>query len=583
MDTIELFMWGYQQHFQISAKVAAKSIFESLDKTLEPKIFLVGILVEEREDRHPVCLEPEDCGYEPRLFMDVREQAIHFEAVNPERNIIHSHPVARQTYDNRLKVSALRQAIQAPIQLYDEYQNTASFCSYPVLVQGYMVSTVLQLNRQAYNSYYSLSKERVHGRMKIATSLLDAAVTEFLNGCTEALTKPDPGAGLEVIGREADEIIRSAGKSFMYTPAWVGGELRGLHGLYHACNTISSMRYEGAEGIGKMVIAKPDHPNVEVVLALSAPVHMKDHRAVRKLLEISSNETCLLTNSAVIFGIGKTVGLYDQRREDLFVVNFTKHYTWEVLHADHVMMRVSYGQPNLPRPLVSKDRFIDNVRRIFRGITSKQIEKLWALVLEATKQKHGTMVVVSSKAQEETDRLEKQSIKIEPTHITPDIIKLVTSIDGAVLVDENAICYAIGVILDGVASEKGSSSRGARYNSAIRYTESRDNTLAIVVSVDGSVDLIPNLLPQISRFSIEEVINRLRKLSEEEELDVKKFNEVMTWLSEHQFYLLPEMCEEINRLRRQAEEHYMADTTVRVVHGDFAPSKDMNLSYFLEE
>jgi hypothetical protein len=47
MNIIELFMWGYQPHFQISAKVAAEEIFSRLDRNLNPKVFLVGVLVEE--------------------------------------------------------------------------------------------------------------------------------------------------------------------------------------------------------------------------------------------------------------------------------------------------------------------------------------------------------------------------------------------------------------------------------------------------------------------------------------------------------------------------------------------------------
>jgi len=58
-------------------------------------------------------------------------------------------------------------------------------------------------------------------------------------------------------------------------------------------------------------------------------------------------------------------------------------------------------------------------------------------------------------------------------------------------------CYAIGVIIDGIASGNGHTGRGARYNSAITYIndsvliETRDEKLcAIVISEDGDIDLI---------------------------------------------------------------------------------------------
>ena len=109
---------------------------------------------------------------------------------------------------------------------------------------------VLQLNRDAFYSDYSLEKDK-DDRYSLTTSLLDAAVREYLGLCSEALGKPDPGASFLVIDRDDDEIIRAAGKRLMYTPANAGNSSEGPHGLFEAGNIISSLRYEGAEGIGK--------------------------------------------------------------------------------------------------------------------------------------------------------------------------------------------------------------------------------------------------------------------------------------------------------------------------------------------
>ena len=50
------------------------------------------------------------------------------------------------------------------------------------------------------------------------------------------------------------------------------------------------------------------------------------------------------------------------------------------------------------------------------------------------------------------------------------------------------------MILDGRASGRGDSARGARYNSALRYVESSDHPcLAVVVSEDGLVDVITSV------------------------------------------------------------------------------------------
>ena len=58
----------------------------------------------------------------------------------------------------------------------------------------------------------------------------------------------------------------------------------------------------------------------------------------------------------------------------------------------------------------------------------------------------------------------------------------VTSIDGAtLLISRKGICYSIGVILDGKATNKGKSERGARYNSAVRYVENNKKKCVAVI------------------------------------------------------------------------------------------------------
>jgi DNA integrity scanning protein DisA with diadenylate cyclase activity len=294
-----------------------------------------------------------------------------------------------------------------------------------------------------------------------------------------------------------------------------------------------------------------------------------------------------LSDSDYVYGLGKVAGLYDYRAEDLFVIRFTKHYTWELLHVDHLMMRVAYGQPELPRLRMDKLKFASDVKRIFPRTTPMDIVQLWELVAEATRQKQGTTVVVSTGAQEEARRLCNQATVIEPIELTVQMMKLVTAIDGAVLIDPQSVCYAIGAILDGLATDKGTPSRGARYNSAIRYVESSKHPcMAIVVSEDGSIDLVPDLMPQIRRSQVMEAIGQLERLTAEEHFNLQLFSKTMDWLTQHRFYLLPAMCDRVNRLRRAVEavrDKLVDPSVVRVVYTDFVPNAEMSESYFVDE
>jgi hypothetical protein len=180
MHTIEMFMWGYQSHFRVSAQTAAEGIFDLLDEALSPKVFIVGTLARETDERHPICVEPEDCGYDPQKFADVQVLAEHLEAVDEERRLFHTHPVVQEGHERRIKAKALKNAIQTAVRRYDEYRGVVSFCSWPVLVEGYKVCVVLQFNRDAFQSHYALVRDKVDDRYEIATSLIDATIRECI-------------------------------------------------------------------------------------------------------------------------------------------------------------------------------------------------------------------------------------------------------------------------------------------------------------------------------------------------------------------------------------------------------------------
>lgn len=49
--TIEYFMWPYQDLFRAVRNGAAERLFSQLSKGLDPELFVVGFLAEDRDDR----------------------------------------------------------------------------------------------------------------------------------------------------------------------------------------------------------------------------------------------------------------------------------------------------------------------------------------------------------------------------------------------------------------------------------------------------------------------------------------------------------------------------------------------------
>ena len=147
--------------------------------------------------------------------------------------------------------------------------------------------------------------------------------------------------------------------------------------------------------------------------------------------------------------------------------------------------------------------------------------------------------------------------------------------------------HAIGVILDGVATEIGDPSRGSRYNSAVRYLETSEiATLFILVSEDGMINVLPDLRRRISRRELQDLIVNLRGEAEkvgEKDFNIEKFNNFYERLKSLNFYLSSEQCDAINELRRSVDDRPQDVYAVRIIRSDLQPDPDMNDSYFLDE
>ncbi|SNR57934.1 MULTISPECIES: diadenylate cyclase [Hymenobacter] len=478
-------MWENQSLFRVSAQLFADGVFNLLDRTLKPEVFLLGLAsARETDEPQAVVIEPVTHRYHPTDFTNVKARAAALEPDGPREVVYHLHPLDHDRYEKQRWYELLRRATEHSLNdlVATRQEERISFCSLPVGVYGYQVIIVLQLAADAYHSYYSLPG--LSGSRP--TSLLAATVQEFLQDAARGLRESDTDDDRPVLDRDYNEVLRAAGRRFMLRAA------AGTHGLYDACNGVAALRHEGDEGVGTMIVSRRNHPAVVPILTLDSPIPLRDYRRIRKLLELSEDRNALLTDATDVFGLGYLVEPTDPQYEPLFTVHFTKHYSWELDHGGNTMMKVVSNTPRLPQGTVDEENFTSAIRRVFPAVDAAGIAYLWELTLKATLQTNGTILVISEGAAQEAARLTRQCFRVAPRLMTPSVLRLVTNIDGAVFINPAGTCYAIGAILDGLATEKGDSSRGSRYNSALRYVESsRYPVLAIVVSEDGWIDLLP--------------------------------------------------------------------------------------------
>jgi len=381
--------------------------------------------------------------------------------------------------------------------------NLVTYVCQPVIFRKFLYFIVIQFNSTRLKKHYSLEIDRVDDNYRLFTSIIDAAIEKFFRDTSIFLSNSlSRSESLVVDDENEDEIIRWAGEALTQSIIYNsidrsvfkqrGREFKQLKKFYEDCNIISSMMYEGNTPNGKILIAPPTHENINERFLLKTKIALNDHRTIRKLLEILTKNTYLLYHAGFVYGIG-SVNVEHESFDELFTVNFMKHSTWSLSHGSNLLMTVEYGMPKLICRRIDDDEIYKNVEDTFPKLEQHEIERLLVIINRATMQKNGTILVISSTAEKEAERLRDQSILFEPFRLSPDRVINASNIDGAILIDPMCTCYSIGTILDGMATDKGKNSRGARFNSAVRYIEQRKRpSMAIVVSEDGMIDVITN-------------------------------------------------------------------------------------------
>jgi hypothetical protein len=589
--TIDHFMWGYQDMFRIHVEVSAESALNKLDNELHPEVFLVGLLEESRQDRFPACVEPEkEHWIESQAFNEVHQRAATICANYVESQMHQSHPLAEQRQNDFLYRRSIRDAILQVIEIHQSKpRNRTFFASIPELVDGYSVSVVLSVNTEALNAHHRLKSGEVnvhpYRTMPVSRSLIDAAITEILSDAAGGLLMPEPG--LRTRDREADEVIRSAGRHLAIQTAYRVNrrDIDGFQTFYESCDKISSLKYEQAEGHGRLLLAAKDKEGIKHEIVFADGPELQNHRRARKLLELCAPSGLLHTDSKTVFGLSAE-GV-SMESEDVYEVVFLDHRHWELRHAGELLMGVHFGQPYLPKSIGYEVKLKKDLPRIFPGISVEASDSLLSLVRETERARHGTLLVVSADAASESERLKNQSTTIAPCLLSAALLEHLTGIDGAVLVDPNGYCHAIGVILDGFASTHGDPARGARYNSALRYVHSAMQrgiaTLALVVSEDGGVDVIPNPPPAIKRSLLLAAIVELEEISKAQEIPNRRYNELYDWLNQHQLYLLEHDCQRVNTAIQEVERRYDEEgRSIWITRHVFVPDIRMDPAFFYE-
>ncbi|MBS7526112.1 DNA integrity scanning protein DisA nucleotide-binding domain protein [Fusibacter paucivorans] len=363
------------------------------------------------------------------------------------------------------------------------------------LTRQNLIAFLLVFDRKMLSPYERLP---VNSRT-VNRSIIDAIIAETLSILNEGIRTLAEG---EVFSPPSVvSLMRAAGKS-LFTELLDAPQSAAP---FESISKISSLSYEKTFSNGKILLASLDdltrltrNSAFERIVSFETAIPLHRLRHIRKILELSGDDIYLLSDGEYIYGTVRILDAVEASRylNQLLTIEFSHYASWQLSYNLVRLFQVVHEELFIPKPKISYYKFSRTLRELYPEFNAKHTLQLYKLILEAFKQIKGTLIVLSKNARSEALRLKNQGFVIEPKPLSESDIQSITRIDGAILMDLDGVCHGIGVILDGIATEKGDPSRGARYNSAIRYVEtvSHNTTYAdvivIVISEDGDADMI---------------------------------------------------------------------------------------------
>lgn len=416
-------------------------------------------------------------------------------------------------------------------ELNSEDAESSWFVSQPSARAGFTVLFMLGASTSALHRipYFRCRKsDRI-------TSLAFCGI-DVLLACASFDTGGTAASPLYFAPREdIEDLLRDAGEALMLTALGNDREQGGREwNLFERTNRIAAVRYERKEGKGRLVFSNR-LAEFSSFVPFERAVPLSDSVWSRKMLEICTEDVAVAASDAEILGLVDTSVTALE-----FWVEFISTTTWRFRYGPHdVLMEVVRGIPRVPRTSIDRTTFGDTAERVLAGV-EVNVELLWEILQIAREHGHATTLVITPDAAAEAQRLHQQATPIAPTMLSETQVRAVTRIDGAVLLDHDGMCHAVGVILDGKATSRGSPARGARFNSALRYVLENEHraSIAVVISEDGHIDLLPRLRPRVTRAKLRHMNQIVR-----EHVDVVPSQAVRV-KSAHLVQVYPEHIEE---------------------------------------
>ena len=568
-------MWAYQHTFRRSLEYEIQETLSQIGLQIhdKAKVLLLGLATDD-DLRHQTCIEPEDSPLVVDDLRSIEKRADEIVEADLESRAFHTNHRYHEQRRRGLFLRSRAHAIAETIQESGKFEGLSFFASNSAPLAGYDVHTCVGIPNEALQSvprFNNPKKDDYHGR-HIEESFVEAIINTCLGQADRALYLPCPGEGIGILGDRIDIVRTSAnrfvdGVTFAIAPRPTD--------LFRLANDFSSLTYERSGAKGHLVVTDPDNLANKLKVTIQNPVGLREARSVRKMLELTDETNALLTDGRAVYGLGECISAPDVAR-----ITIEGHAKWSLSVNDTKLIKVAYEHATLPKPILDRELFRDVAHR---KIDSVKVERIWDIFQCALDNDHGTTIVVSEDPVSEIERLGQEAMAIKPEYLDHKDVARLGRIDGAIVLGPDGRCYAFGVILDGLATSSGDRARGARFNSSVRYQKtSAIGTLVIVISDDGTVDLIPNLMPRVSRQEVEDAVRLFCEYSAVEGNDGEEWERRNRRVEGFRFYLNEEQCDRVNESYEKEMDSRLASGGTKLNRKRLRPDPNMEDSHFWE-
>lgn len=575
-NVIDQFMWSFQQHFRLGVEHQVGDVLSriGLQTSNQVVVLLIGFATN-NELVHKVCIEPEDGPLTVDDLRLITKRTEEIRIADPESGAINTNARVQESRMRGLFLRSRAYAVAETIESSGKFEGLTFFVSGSAPVTGYEVHTCIGVPSDALESAPSFNNPMRNDYFgwHIEESFFQSIIHTCLDRADKALYFPDPGEGISELGNTID-IVRSSADRFVNSVVFA---LSGMpNGLFRLANKIASLTYERSGAKGHLAITQQDNLTNKLKVTLESPVNLNETRSMRKLLELTDESTFLLADGASVHGLGEC-----NSSPDVAKITVEGHARWSLSIDDKTLIRVNYEHATLPIQILDKNFFKDIAERTV-GVF--EIERIWETVQCALGDGHGTTIVVSEDPVSELQRLAQEALPIKPEYLDHKDVARLGRVDGAILLGPDGRCYSFGVILDGLATSSGDRARGARYNSSVRYQQSSQSskvgTMVIVISDDGTVDIIPRLMPRIWREEVEYAVQSFCEYSGIEDNDGEEWARRHDKIEALRFYLNQEQCDRVNGSHEKEMDCRLKAGGIKMGRTGLQPNPGMNDSYF---